>query len=216
MRRLLIATTNAGKLREIRELLADVPVELLSLSDLAAPATDHRTPTTDHRPSVLPAPDETGATFIENARLKALYYARGTGQLTVAEDSGLAIDGLGGEPGVHSARFLRPDASYAERFAEIERRLAGRPEADRAARFVCALALADGESIRFETERIVEGRIAPEPRGAGGFGYDPVFFYPAYGRILAQVSQAEKLAVAHRGQAFRAFATWLRSSSLLA
>ena len=216
MRRLLVATTNAGKLREIRELLADVPVEFLSLADLEPSATDHRPPTTDHRPPFLPAPDETGATFADNARLKARYYARGTGQLTVAEDSGLVIDGLGGEPGVHSARFLHPDASYPDRFAEIQRRLTGRPAADRAARFVCALAVADGASILFETEATVEGLIVPEPRGAAGFGYDPIFFYPPYGRTLAQASQAEKLAVAHRGQAFRAFAAWLRSTSLIA
>ena len=120
--RLLVATTNTGKLREIRSLLAGVAVELVTLRDL---------PTIEE-------PEETGLTFEDNARLKALYYSGHSGMTTVAEDSGLVIDGLDGEPGVRSARFLRPDATYPERFAEIFRRLSGPPEKDRAARFVCA------------------------------------------------------------------------------
>lgn len=195
MRRLLVATTNAGKLREIRTLLGGTAVDLLCLADLPA----------------LAAPDETGTTFAENARLKATYYAAHTGELTVAEDSGLSIEGLAGEPGVHSARFLRPDAPYPERFAEIERRLAGRPGRDRRAHFICALAVADAEQVRFETAGVVTGTIVPRPQGHGGFGYDPIFFYPPYGRTFAEVSETEKLAVAHRGQAFRACAEWLRS-----
>ena len=199
MRRLLVATTNQGKLREIQELLGGTPAVLVSLSDL--PAVD--------------PPEETGVTFAENARLKALAYAQLTNELTVAEDSGLVIDGLDGEPGVHSARFLRPDATYPERFDEIARRLAGRPEAARRARFICALALADARSVLFETAGVVQGTILDRPRGTGGFGYDPIFFHAPYGRTLAEVSQAEKLAVAHRGQAFRAFAAWLSSSHLM-
>lgn len=197
-RPILIATTNAGKLREIRELLGSVPVELLSLADFPA----------------VPEPEETGPTFEDNARLKALYYAERVapdGILTVAEDSGLAIDALGGEPGVHSARFLRPDASYPERFAEIERRLRERPEAARTARFVCTLAAAAGGRVVYETRGVIEGEIASAPAGDAGFGYDPIFYYPPYGQTLAQVTQARKLAVAHRGQAFTAFAAWLRT-----
>src|SRR5688572_6465853 len=129
--------------------------------------------------------------------------------LTVAEDSGLVIDGLDGEPGVRSARYLRPDASYAERFGEIFRRLAGPPEKNRAARFVCALAVADAGRIVYETRGTVEGEIAREPRGSHGFGYDPIFYYPAYERTLAEVGDDAKLAVAHRGHAFRALAGWL-------
>jgi XTP/dITP diphosphohydrolase len=133
--------------------------------------------------------------------------------LTVAEDSGLVVDALGGAPGVRSARFIRPDASYAERFDEIYRRLAALPDAPRAARFVCALAVAEGRTILFETTATVEGFVADRPRGSGGFGYDPILYFPSYGRTLAEVTQEEKLRVAHRGKAFRALAEWLRGKN---
>ena len=193
IRSLLVATTNPGKLREIRELLRDVPVDLASLNDIEEVAT----------------PEETGETFAENARLKARYYAAHAGLPTVAEDSGLVIDALDGEPGIHSARFLRPDATYPERFAEISRRLAARPTSPRSARFVCALAVVDAGDVVFEATGIIEGEIADLPRGDRGFGYDPIFFYPPYGTTLAEVLQDAKLAVAHRGQAFRQLADWL-------
>ena len=193
MQALLVATTNAGKLREIRAVMSDAPVTLLGLSDL--PPIDE--------------PEETGATFEENARLKAFYYASQTGLWTVAEDSGLVIDALGGEPGVLSARFLRLDASYSERFAEIFKRLDARPGQPRTARFVAALASVAGGEVVYETTGVVEGEIAAAPRGSGGFGYDPIFLYPPYGRTLAEVSEPEKIAVAHRGVAFRRFANWL-------
>jgi XTP/dITP diphosphohydrolase len=200
--RLIIATTNPHKLREIRRLLGDVAVPLTSLAD---------------RPTIQ-EPDETGRTFPENARLKALYYSQQLGAageyaLVVAEDSGLVVDALGGDPGVRSARFVRDDASYAERFAEIFRRLAERPGEPRTARFVCALAAADGDRIVFETTGTVTGEIAERPSGGGGFGYDPIFHYPPYGRTLAEVSDEEKLRVAHRGHAFRQFSDWLRTGS---
>jgi XTP/dITP diphosphohydrolase len=190
---LLVATTNIGKLREIGELLGHVDIELLTLSDVPP----------------VSAPEETGATFEENARLKATYYSTHAGRVTVAEDSGLVIDALGGAPGVLSARYLRPDASYAERFDEIFRLLRERPEAGRSARFVCALAVADGNAVVFETTQTVEGVIAEAPRGTAGFGYDPIFLFPAYQRTLAEVTRDEKLAVAHRGKAFRELARWL-------
>lgn len=191
---LLVATTNAGKLREIRLLLSGMPVELTTLRDL----------------DPIDEPEETGATFEENARLKALYYASRSGLATVAEDSGLIIDGMDGEPGVRSARFLRPDASYPERFAEIFRRLAEPPIKNRAARFVCALAVAEDGRIVYEARGTVEGEIAHEPRGERGFGYDPIFYFPPYDATLAEVADEAKLAVAHRGQAFRALADWLQ------
>jgi XTP/dITP diphosphohydrolase len=191
--RLLVATTNIGKLREIRSLLAEIPVEIVTLRDLPP----------------IEEPEETGLTFAENARLKALYYSAHAGITTVAEDSGLVIDGLEGEPGVHSARFLRPDASYPERFAEIFQRLSGPPEKNRAARFVCTLAVARAGRIIYEAQGTVEGEIAREARGSAGFGYDPIFFYSPYGSTLADVSEEAKLAVAHRGQAFRRLASWL-------
>jgi XTP/dITP diphosphohydrolase len=191
--RLLVATTNTGKLREIRSLLAGAAVELVTLPDV--PPIDE--------------PEETGLTFEENARLKALYYSAHSGMATVAEDSGLVIDGMDGAPGVHSARFLGPDATYPERFAEIFRQLAGPPEQNRAARFVCALAVADGGRVIYESRGTVEGEIAREARGSGGFGYDPIFYYAPYSSTLGEVAEEAKLAVAHRGQAFRALATWL-------
>ncbi len=199
--RLLLATTNPDKVREIRALLDGAPVVLCSLADLPPVAE----------------PEETGGTFAENARLKADAYdrhARASGVipepfLTVAEDSGLVVDAMDGEPGVYSARFVRSDASYPERFAEIYRRLGERPDAPRTARFVCALAVVDGGGSVFETEGVVEGEIAPAPSGAAGFGYDPIFHYPPYGRTLAEVTQAEKLAVAHRGRAFRELRDWI-------
>jgi XTP/dITP diphosphohydrolase len=200
VRRLLVATTNRDKLREIRDVLGDVP--LLSLSDLPPVAE----------------PEETGATFEENARLKASYYDQHAARLieaaepllTVAEDSGFVVDALDGEPGVRSARFLGEDASYPDRFAEIYRRLAALPHATRAARFVCALAAVERGRVVFETTASIEGFVANAPDGSGGFGYDPIFYYPPYRKTLAEVTQTEKLQVAHRGQAFRAFLEWLR------
>ena len=196
MRRLVAATTNLGKLREIRTLMSDAAVELVGLSDLPP----------------VEEPEETGATFEENARLKALHYASHTGLWTVAEDSGLVIDALGGEPGVLSARFLHPNASYSERFAEIFRRLDAHPGQPRTARFVAALACVFRGDVLYETTGVVEGVIAEAPRGSGGFGYDPIFVYPPYGRTLAEVSEPEKIAIAHRGVAFRKFAQWLAAS----
>jgi XTP/dITP diphosphohydrolase len=193
MRQLLVATTNQGKLREIRTLMAGVPLELISLADIAS----------------IAEPEETGTTFEENARLKARYYAERSGLLTVAEDSGLVVDALDGEPGVRSARFLRPDASYPDRFTEIFRRLEARPNEPRTARFVAAVACVDNGQLVYESTGIVEGEIANMPQGEGGFGYDPIFYYPPYGKTLAEVREAEKVAVAHRGVAFRAFAAWL-------
>ena len=202
MRKLLIATTNPGKLREIRRILAGAAVELLSLRDFPP----------------VPEPEETGATFEENARLKALYYdsrvaaaaSKDTGPLdTVAEDSGLVIDALDGEPGVQSARFLGPEASYPERFDEIYRRLAAHPSVSRSARFVAAVAVVRASAVVYETTGIVEGEIASTPRGDRGFGYDPIFFYPLYGSTLAECTDEEKVAVAHRGKAFRQLADWL-------
>ena len=191
--RLLIATTNPGKLDEIRGILGGLPVTLVTLAD--------------HPP--VPEPEETGSTFAENARLKARSYANATGELTVAEDSGLEIDALDGEPGVRSARFN--GESYAEKFATIQELLAERGTDSSTARFVCALALARKDGIVWETIGVVEGRLRLPPRGDAGFGYDPIFYHPAYGRTLAEVTAEEKAAVSHRGQAFRALRVYLSS-----
>ena len=196
MGKLLIATTNSGKLREIRGILAGLPVELLSLEPFPGVAE----------------PEETGATFAENARLKALYYADQTGLPAVADDSGIEIDALGGAPGVHSARWHGND--YPAKFAAIYRELAVRGLATSPARFVAHIAVADAEQILFEATGTVEGEIAREPAGTHGFGYDPIFFFPPYGCTLAQVEGAKKAAVSHRGQAFGQLATWLTRSNL--
>jgi XTP/dITP diphosphohydrolase len=201
--RLFIATTSPDKLREIRAILGHLPVEILALDDVGA----------------IPEPEETGVTFVENARLKARYYDQhldrvpGERPLTVAEDSGLVIDALEGAPGVLSARFLRPDASYPERFAEIDRRLTSLPADQRRARFVCAVTVVKNGTIAFETAGTVEGEIAATPKGTRGFGYDPIFYYPPYGRTLAEVSDDEKRRVAHRGEAFRRLAIWLEKGT---
>jgi XTP/dITP diphosphohydrolase len=197
VRKLVLATTNTGKLREIRDLLSGLPFELTTLAAY---------------PPIAPPP-ETEATFAGNARVKAKHYGSATRELTVAEDSGLEIDALGGEPGVHSARFGGADASYEQKFRLIHDRLreADRPESP--ARFVCALALADGPLIRFEALGTLEGRISSEPRGQSGFGYDPIFFYPPFGCTLAEAGDA-KSAVSHRAQAFRALRSFLDSAGL--
>ena len=200
--RLLVATTNPGKIREIRQLLAGLPFDLVTL---------------DAWPHVT-APEETGQTFEENARAKALYYAAATGELTVAEDSGLAIDALDGAPGVESARYGGADLPYPAKFALIHDALrakhaAGDTGTGNTARFVCAVALAQGERILFETRGTVEGEIAAEPKGSGGFGYDPIFFYPPFGQTLAEAGD-RKAAVSHRGEAFRALAAFLATPKL--
>jgi XTP/dITP diphosphohydrolase len=194
MPRLAVATTNRGKLREIEQLLAGIPFELLTLAEWPDMA----------------APEETGRTFAENARAKALYYAARTGELTVADDSGLEIDALDGAPGVESARFGGPESTYPEKFALIYDALRGRAVNSSPARFVCALALVHGGQILFETRGVVEGRIAAEPKGSGGFGYDPIFFYPPFGCTLAEAGE-RKAAVSHRGEAFRALRAFLTS-----
>src|SRR4051794_33066972 len=177
MRTLLIATTNAGKLREIRGILADVDVELVSLEQFPA----------------IVEPEETGTTFAANARLKALYYAEQTGLPAVADDSGIEIDALDKAPGVHSARWHGDH--YPTKFAVIYRELAARGLATSTARFVAHIAVADAGRILFEATGAVEGQIAPEPRGTHGFGYDPIFLYPPYGCTLGEVEGARKAAV---------------------
>ena len=182
---LLIATTNPGKLREILPMLDGLGLKVMTLADLPA----------------LAAPEETGKTFAENARLKALAYAAATGLPTVAEDSGLEVDALGKAPGVHSARYGGETATYPEKFAMLYDALHAAGAKASTVRFVCALALVEGERVVFETTGEVEGEIAPSPRGAGGFGYDPIFFYPPFGMTLAEAG-SRKSEVSHRARAF--------------
>ncbi len=191
--RILIATTNPGKLREIRLILSGLPHEFVSLADLGR----------------IPEPEETGATFGENARQKALYYAGATGLTTVAEDSGLEIDALDGAPGVYSSRYN--GATYPEKFEHIYAALRARGAGASAARFVCALALARDGRVVFEARGTVDGLVSEAPRGTHGFGYDPIFLHPPSGRTLGELEDDEKRAISHRGQAFRALREYLAS-----
>jgi XTP/dITP diphosphohydrolase len=195
---LLFATTNPNKLREVRPLLADLPLQLKTLADVGS----------------IPEPDETGATFWENARLKALAYAAAVKLTVVAEDSGLEVAALDGAPGVQSARFLGTNTAYPVRFGEIFRRLDGLPRAARQARFVTALAVVYGNRVLFEAETWIDGEIADAPAGGHGFGYDPIFLYPPLGKTTAELTLEQKSAVSHRARAFRDLRRWLRHSEL--
>jgi len=190
---LLIATTNQGKLDEIKIILDGLPIEFFTLRSFPA----------------IGEIEETGQTFTENSRIKAEHYAAKTGMLTVAEDSGFAIDALDGQPGVRSSRFN--GETYEEKFSEIYKQLSNCGSNESPAQFVCALTLIDKEII-FEAKGAVEGFIATEPRGKAGFGYDPIFYFPPLACTFAELSPEQKIAVSHRGQAFRqlrAFlATW--------
>ncbi len=184
MKRLVVATRNQGKLREVSQILADLPYELVSLAEY---------------PNV-PDVEETGSTFLENAVLKAIKYARYTREMTLADDYGLEIDALDGAPGVHSSRFAPTDP---ERIARVLELMKDVPNGKRIARFRCAIAIAwpDG---RVETcEAKVEGIISLEPRGSYGFGYDPIFYIPELGKHMAELEPEEKNAISHRGRALR-------------
>jgi XTP/dITP diphosphohydrolase len=181
----LLGTSNAHKLAELRAILGDLPLTLLSLSDMAP----------------LPDVAETGTTFAENAILKATAYASASGLLTLADDSGLEIDALRGEPGVYSARWAGVDTPYSERFRIILERMAQTPPERRTARFRCVIAIAGSDGLLATAEGVLEGMIAPAPQGAGGFGYDPIFYLPAYGKTVAELPAEVKNRISHRALA---------------
>jgi XTP/dITP diphosphohydrolase len=183
---LLLASMNPGKLQEMKELVAGLPFRVFCPVELG----------------IRESPEETGATFIENAILKARHYARRSGRLTVADDSGLSVDALDGGPGLYSSRFGGPGATDADRNRFLLEKLAGVPAERRGARFTSAVAVVKDGEVLFQTEASVEGRIAEAPRGPNGFGYDPLFFYPPFGRTFGEVAPREKARVSHRGQAF--------------
>ncbi len=201
--KIIFATGNANKLKEIKEIMGDISDEILSMKEAG----------------VYADPEEDGTTFQENALIKARACAEkahgicGADEtiLVMADDSGLEIDALGGEPGIYSARYLGHETSYDEKNSVILDRLKDVPENERTARFVCAVACvvvrgdagaADDRS--FVTRETMEGRIAYEIAGANGFGYDPIFFLPEYGKTSAEISPEEKNAISHRGKALRA------------
>jgi len=150
-----------------------------------------------------PAPVETGETFMANAELKATYYARLSGLWTIADDSGLEVDALGGAPGVYSARYAGEPANDAANNRLLVERLAGVPDERRTARFRCAVALSDGSQILARAVGTVEGRIIDQPRGTNGFGYDPHFWVDRFGMTTAEMTPEQKHAISHRGQALR-------------
>jgi XTP/dITP diphosphohydrolase len=160
------------------------------------------------------SPDETGATFRENAREKALHYAARSGLLAIADDSGLSVDALNGEPGLYSARYGGPTSTDESRNRLVLSNLAAVPDEKRTARFTCALAVAGEGRILFEAEEHVEGRIAAAPSGRNGFGYDPIFFYPPFSKTFGEVPGSEKDLVSHRGKAFARLREFLASTSL--
>jgi XTP/dITP diphosphohydrolase len=182
---ILFGTSNPHKLAELRAILGDLPFTLRGLDDVAG----------------APEVEETGATFAENAILKATAYARASGLLTLADDSGLEIDALGGEPGVHSARWAGIDTPYGERFRIILERLSQTPPERRTARFRCVIAIARPEGLLTTAEGVLEGIIATEARGAGGFGYDPIVYLPAYGKTVAELPAEVKNQISHRARA---------------
>lgn len=184
--KVVMATTNQNKVREIREMLEGTDIEVSSLADLGIDADI----------------EENGSTFAENALIKAMAIAKLAEGIVLADDSGLVIDALGGEPGIHSARFMG-DAPYEEKCAEILRQMRDIPDEKRSARFVCAMAMVypGGSTKTFEGK--FEGFIGHEYKGTNGFGYDPIFFVPEFGKTSAEMLPEEKNAVSHRGKALK-------------
>lgn len=189
---LQLVSTNLGKIAELKHILGLAGVELVELGNLA--------PTEDI---------ETGSTFTENALLKARHYQRASGLPTIADDSGLEVDALGGAPGIYSARYGGTTASDSDRINSLLEALRAVPAEERGARFVCVAAIVwDGGERTFTGA--VNGTILDEASGHDGFGYDPIFFYEPLGRTFAQLTAIEKAEVSHRGRAFRQLAAWLR------
>lgn len=195
--RLVLATTNAHKIEELRYLLATARYAVVDPGQLGLD---------------LDVP-ETGSTFAENAAIKALAWARAAGMLALADDSGLEIDALHGEPGIYSARWAGPNVPYSERNRLLVARVADLRPDQRTARYRCAVAVADADQVLIATEGVLEGRIAEAPRGHGGFGYDPIFEVPSMGRTVGELSAAEKHQISHRARAIAAALPELASLS---
>lgn len=186
MPRLLIATNNPGKAAELRALLDGCGWDIVTPREIGVDIDV----------------DELGETYEENACAKALAFAQASGLVTLADDSGIEIEAMGGEPGTRSARFLGPEASYEQRFTEIQRRLAGLPREQRGARFVCVIAVADPKTGAVRTAMgEVRGLIADEPRGERGFGYDPIFWVPQHSATMAELPEYQKGIISHRARA---------------
>lgn len=187
MQEYLVATSNPHKTEAIRRLLSEYP---LTISDLS-----------EHDP--LPVPEENGESFEANALIKSRYYCRLTGCNAVADDSGLEVDALNGEPGIHSSRYGGEEMSHADKMTKILAALEGVPEEKRTARFRCVAAVTYPDGREYYAEGKMEGRIALAPKGDGGFGYDPIFLIPELGQTVAELSPEQKDSFSHRGHAFR-------------
>ncbi|MGL5675103.1 MAG: XTP/dITP diphosphatase [Cellulosilyticaceae bacterium] len=188
MKHIIFATTNAGKVKEIKEILSDLPVEVLTMTEAGIDLDI----------------EENGKTFEENAIIKAEALKDLTDAIILADDSGVEIDYLNGEPGVYSARYLGKDTPYSEKNQIILDRLAGVEKEDRSARFVCAIAAAGQGIETMTTVGTIEGYIGYESKGDNGFGYDPIFFVEDYQKSTAELTPDEKNAISHRGKALRA------------
>ena len=196
-----MASSNPGKLREYRALVqpAGASVDLAFLPNFDS----------------LPAFEEIWPTFAENAAGKALHYSRFARGFVIADDSGLVVPALGGEPGVHSARYAGPGASDADRIRKLLGEMRGKKGEDRRARFVCVVAVADAGKMRGLFSASAEGILLEEPRGQDGFGYDPIFYFPALGKTYAEISREEKNLYSHRGKAFHKALDFLSSAHSL-
>ena len=195
MDRIVFATGNQGKMREIREILGDLGLEVCSMKE-AGISIDI---------------EENGETYEENAMIKArAVAAQAREDLVMADDSGLEVDYLGGEPGVYSAMYLGEDTSYRIKNADLIKRLDGVPDGKRTARFVCAIAAVLPDGRELTARAVIEGRIGYEERGEGGFGYDPIFYVPELGKSTAELTGEEKNLVSHRGKALRLIKEELR------
>lgn len=196
MRRIVFATGNAGKIREISAIMADTGMEVVSMKEAGIRADI----------------EENGSTYEENALIKARAVASMAedGDVVMADDSGLEIDYLNQEPGVYSARYLGEDTSYRVKNADLIRRLEGVPDDQRTARFVCAIAAVLPGGMELTVRAAIEGRIGYEEKGENGFGYDPIFYVPEFQKTTAELSEAEKNAVSHRGKALRLMKEELR------
>ena len=196
--RVIFATGNEHKLKEIRMILADVDVEILSLKEAG----------------IILDVEEDGSTFAENAMIKAKACAAQSDCLVLADDSGLEIDYLNGEPGIYSARYMGEQTSYHTKNERLIQRLEGVPDEMRTARFVCAVAAAMPDGSEKTTEGYVEGRIGYEEKGCNGFGYDPIFYLPQYGCTSAELDAKQKNAISHRGTALEKMKDMLLSSGV--
>ncbi len=193
--KIIFATGNEGKMREARLILADLGFPVLSMKEAQASCDV----------------EENGSTFAENAAIKARAVWEQTGDIVLADDSGLVVDYLGGEPGIYSARYMGEDTSYEIKNQAIIHRLAEAEEEGRTARFVCAIAAVLPDGTELSAEGTVEGLIAHEPAGDGGFGYDPIFYLPEYGMTSAQIPIEKKNEISHRGKALEAMKAKLKS-----